>query len=131
MKKILTILFLLTATIASAAEITFDQQLIQAEDRILIKAAVLSLIQEANNDVYVPTTFQDGKITADFPGLASVVDEQKVQVKIDAIQAANTQAQATEETAYQNARDAVKTKLGMTENQFNNFIKVLRKEMRE
>lgn len=134
MKKTILILILILLMVglpcfAQEQRLIFD---IDAFERGWLQWAIEDTIQRANNDVHIAVKFDSGQIVADMSAnldLGQIITKQGMIDKIQTEKNRQAQAVIMEEQNYQILKSAIKTKLGMTDIQFNNFIHILKREV--
>lgn len=132
MKRLLIILLLIsTVCFADVQTVRIDTSSYDNDDVSLITAAARSMVQRANNGVYVRVSNQDGILTADMPDglkLNRIIDSDSLLVEINAIQEQNAINTAIMEADNLEKENAVKQKLG---NLSEDDIKALRRLLEE
>lgn len=132
MKVFLVVLFLLTVSPCFSDEISFDINQINVEDRALVTHAARSLLQNANNDVYIKADYKDGKIvTAGKPigkEVSEVVDEVKVQAEIDKVKFEAEVALQKQIADFGKKKDDFKAKMNWTDKDIEDLRQILNLE---
>lgn len=133
MKKfILVIVFSLCLCLpAFAVEKTVNLDDSQFNNKGLYIWAVSNLIQTNNNDNYVRPSFQSGSITADVPSglnLNTILTKANIQAEIDSELVREQAARVKQTNDRRTKRTALRTKLNLTDTEFNELILIIKEE---